>query len=180
MNFLMKFLLVVVIVGCVDQLFSYMPNQVRNFKNALQKNMPVNCSGCDFRGSLDFVDLDAQGVFMPGVSFQPCVASEQNQNSMMVCIAQQPSNLAGINLAGAILFSSNFDGAILQGANLSNADLTDSSLQYANLQDANLEKAITQGATFCNAVMPDGQICTTTWQGQGVTIECNCSASQTK
>jgi hypothetical protein len=153
------------------------PSQVASFKKALQSNTQIaNCANCDFRGTQDLAGVDAHGASLPGVTFQACIPNDSNKNSMMVCVPGQAANLTGINLANANLFSSCLDGAILDNADLSNADVSNSSAQYVSLKNAKVKGVITTNSTFCNAVMPDGAICTDTWTGQGVTIACNCTA----
>ena len=176
MNFLIKFLVVIFVIGCVDKLFGYVPTQVRAFKNAVQSNKQgINCASCDFRGVQEFAGLDAHGVYMPGASFQPCYPNAVNQTTPMICIADQVANMTGINLANANLFSVCLDAAILDNADLSGADLTNASAAFASFKGAKVAGIITTNATFCNAVMPDGAICTESWTGQGVTIQCNCT-----
>ena len=175
MNFFIKFITAVIFIGCVDQLFGYMPNQVQALKNSAQNSgKKINCSGCDLRGA-ELMGLTVPGAFMPNVAMQPCELTDDNKNSPMICIKKQPTNLAGADLSGAVLFSSCLDGVILDKANLTGADLSYVSLEYASLQDAVIKDVVTTGATFCHAVMPDGVVCKESWTGQGVTIDCNCS-----
>ena len=116
---------------------------------------------------------------MPSVVMQPCLPSDLNKNSPMICVPKQPANLTGTNLSNAVLFSSCLDGAILDQANLTGADLTGASLEYVSLQGAIVKNVVTDKATFCHAIMPDGTECTDSWTGQGVTIACNCSDQKT-
>lgn len=176
MNFFIKFLCVVVAIGCIDQIFGYVPTQVQAFKKSIQSSTNVtNCSNCDFRGVQELAGVDAHGAHMPGVTFQPCLPTKENKNSAMICIANQVANLTGINLANVNLFASCLDWANLENADLSGADCSNSSVQDANLKNAQVKDIITTNAIFCDSVMPDGQVCKDTWTGQGVTIACNCS-----
>ncbi len=168
----------ILLYQCV--VFGEMPNQVAAFKQATQNGTKVpNCANCDFRGTQDLAGVDAHGAHLPGVTLQPCVPNDQNQSIMMLCVPNQGANLTGINLASANLFSSCLDGALMDNSNLSNADVSNSSLRYVSLKNAKIPGIVTTNATFCNAVMPDGKICTDTWTGQGVTIACNCTAQDT-
>ncbi|MBV8660530.1 MAG: pentapeptide repeat-containing protein [Candidatus Dependentiae bacterium] len=170
---------IVAVLACMlyqQSIFGYVPIQVQSFKKAIRSNTQVaNCANCDFRGVQDLAGVDAHGAYMPGVTFQPCLPNVQNKNSIMVCTANQMANLTGINLAHVNLYSSCLDWAILKNAILTGADLTNSSVQYAHLENAKVNGIITTNATFCNSVMPDGTICTDSWTGQGVTIQCNCA-----
>lgn len=171
-----KIVTVLALISYQQTIFGYVPIQVQLFKKAIASSTEVtNCANCDFRGVQDLVGVDAHGAFMPGATFQPCLPNDQNKNSVMVCTANQMANLTGINLAHVNLFSSCLDWAILENAILTGADLTNSSVQYANLKNAKVDKMITTNATFCNSTMPDGAICTDSWTGQGITIQCNCT-----
>lgn len=179
MQRIIKILTIFFFIGSIDPLFSYMPNQVQAMTRLLQNpDAKINCAGCDLRGVQDFIGLDLHGVFMPGVSMQPCLQTDINKNSMMVCIPEQTANLTGTNLSRTILFSSCLDGAILDKADLTGADLTGTSLEYASLKDAIVKDLITDKATFCHAIMPDGTECINSWTGQGITINCNCGKDQ--
>jgi hypothetical protein len=179
MNFFMKYVFAVIAIGCVDQLFGYVPTQVQAFKTSIQDTTKVtNCAGCDFRGVQELAGVDAHGVYMPSATFQPCEITAENQYLGMICIPKQAANLTGINLANAHLSSTCFDYAILDKANLSGADLSDSLVVNASLKDANVTGLITTNSTFCDSVMPDGAICKDTWTGQGVTIDCNCQPEE--
>jgi hypothetical protein len=161
--------------GLIQQLFGYMPSQVRAVQKRLQTpGAKINCSGCDFRGVQEFAGLDLSNVFMPGIAMQPCVISDTNKDSMMMCIEKQAANLIGTNLSHAVLFSSCLDGIILDKADLTGADLSNCSVQYATLQDAIVKDIVTDHAIFCHTTMPDGTECKDSWTGQGVTIACNC------
>lgn len=176
MNFIVKFLFVVLVIGCLDQLFGYVPSQVQAFKKAIQNSTKVtNCANCDFRGVQGLAGVDAHGAHMPGATFQPCLISSANKGSAMICIQNQVADLTGINLANVNLFSACLDWAILENADLSGADLSNTSVQDANLKGATVKGMITANSTFCNSVMPDGKICTESWTGQGITIACNCA-----
>ena len=179
MNFLIKLLFVVGCVSFIEQLFCYSPTQIRAFKTSLQNSGQItNCSGCDFRGA-DLQGLDAHGAFLPGALFQVCIPNDVNRKSSRICVANQVTNLTGINLAKAFLFSSCLDGVILDKADLSGADFSNSSLQNASLKGAQITGIIVENTTFCNAIMPDGEICTDMWTGQGVTLDCNCPMPET-
>ena len=179
MNFFMKYLFAVVAICCVDQIFSYAPNQVQAFKKSIQNSTKItNCAGCDFRGVQELAGVDAHGVFMPGATFQPCLPSSSNENLGTVCVLNEVSDLTGINLANANLSSTCFDWALLDKADLSGVDFSNSSVQNARLKDANVKGLITTNSTFCNAIMPDGAICKETWTGQGLTIACNCAIQE--
>ncbi|MDP3788730.1 MAG: pentapeptide repeat-containing protein [Candidatus Chromulinivorax sp.] len=177
MKFIVKSLLFYAIILFQSMLLSEMPHQVEAFKESIQNGTKIpNCANCDFRGTQDLAGVDAHGAHLPGVTFQPCVPNDQNQNSMMLCVTGQGANLTGINLADANLFSSCLDGAMADNADFSKADVSNSSLRYVSLKNAKVSGIITTNSTFCNAIMPDGKICTDTWTGQGVTIACNCTA----
>ena len=155
--------------------FCEAPAQVAAFKQSIQMGVAIpNCANCDFRGTQELVGVDAHGAHLPGAIFQACVPSDANKNTMMICVPGQPANLTGINLANANLFSSCLDGAILDKADLTNVELSNSSAQSVSLKDAKVTGIITTNSTFCNAIMPDGAICTDSWTGQGVTIDCKC------
>lgn len=161
---------------------SYMIIQASTLKQDLSSSASVvNCSGCDLRGVVGLAGVDAHGIQLALANFQPCVPSDANKNNgNMICIKDQVSNLAGINLANAFLYSVCFDHANLEKATLSGADATFASFQYADLNEAKVDSMITEGAVFCNATMPDGRVCSQqldTWTGQGVTIKCNCQNS---
>lgn len=177
MNNLMKMAILGTLLGfSCGMIFGYVPMQVEFLKNALQNSTGViNCASCDFRGVVDLIGLDLRGLHAPGITFQPCVPTVINKkNELMVCVADQFSNLYGVNFANSNFFSSCFDFAILDKADLSGADLTNSSVQSASLKDAKVAGIITTNASFCNSVMPDGTKCTDSWTGQGVTIACYC------
>ncbi len=177
---MIKMAIVTIFIAYQQILVAEMPNQVAAFKQAAQSGKQTpNCANCDFRGTQDLAGVDAHGAHLPGVTFQPCVPSDQNKSSMMVCIPGQGANLTGINLTDANLFSSCLDGAMADSANFSKADLSNSSLRYISLKNAKIAGAVTTNTTFCNAIMPDGAICTDTWTGQGVTIACNCTTQDT-
>ncbi|MBP6870037.1 pentapeptide repeat-containing protein [Candidatus Babeliales bacterium] len=177
MKNLIKIAILGIIVGFSSgMIFGYIPVQAQFLKNALQDSTKIaNCANCDLRGVIDFAGIDARGLHAPGVTFQPCAITAANKdNGLMICIPNQVSNLTGINFSHANFFSSCFDSAILDKADLSGVDFSNSSIQNASLKDANVKGIVTTNAIFCNSVMPDGQICTETWTGQGVTIACNC------
>ena len=158
----------------------YVPAQVNSFLKYLGNKTIVNCAGCDFRGTKDLAGVDAHGQNMPGVLFHPCVKTDVNKNTPMICIENQVADLTGINLANANLFNSCFDGAILIKADLTGADMTQASVIGANLTGAKVTGLITQDAMFCNSTMPDGKKCDEqlgTWKGQSNSIECNCPSS---
>lgn len=158
-------------------IFAEIPAQVEAFKKAvLNPDQVANCSGCDFRGTQDLAGIDAHGSNLPGVILQPCTPNNANANLGMICIPDQVANLKGINLANATLFSSCLDGAVLDKADLSYADVSNSSARYVSLRNAKVTGIITTNSSFCNSIMPDGEICTDTWSGQGVTIACNCAS----
>jgi len=162
-------------------LLSYAPAQVQAFKQAVQNNKsgkPINCAQCDFRGVQELAGIDAHGSFLPGVLWQPCIQTATNKKTLMICNDNKPSDLTGINLSGATLFSSCFDGAILDKADLSKADVSNSSFIHARLKDAHISQMIIKNTTFCGATMPDGVICKDSWKGQGLTIDCLCSGKE--
>ena len=111
--------------------FGEAPAQVAAFKQSIQIGVTIpNCANCDFRGTQDLTGIDAHGAHLPGVIFQPCIPSDANKNTMMICIPDQAANLTGINLAGANLFSSCLDNAILDKADLTNVELSNSFCQF--------------------------------------------------
>lgn len=169
------FLYVTMLLGSIAHLFGYMPNQVQAVQKVLEiPDAKINCSGCDLRGVQEFAGLNLSNVFMPGIAMQPCVPSESNKNSMMICVDKQATNLIGTNLSHASLFSSCLDGVMFDKADLTGADLSNSSVQYATLQDAIVKDMVTEHAIFCHSIMPDGTECKDSWTGQGITIDCNC------
>jgi len=183
MKYTIKIILLVMNL-CLTQLsFGYVPAQVNALKKALSSkklNQIINCTRCDFRGTKALAGLDAQGIYMPGVTFQPCVKTDKNKSTTMVCIEKQQSDLTGINLARAEISRSCFDEAILDKANLTEANFTESSAIGASFRGAQLSGLISTDATFCNAIMPDGKVCDEklkNWSGQGVKIDCNCVKS---
>ncbi len=181
MKQMIKLITFIFLCNVISPLWSYMPNQVQAILQSLQKpGAKINCAGCDLRGVVDLVGLDMRGIFMPGVVMQPCLPTDTNKNSFMICVPKQPTNLTGSNLSQAVLFSSCLDGVILYKADLTGADVTGSSLEYANLQDAIVKDIKFDGANFCHAIMPDGTLCTDSWTGQGITIDCNCAAAQSQ
>ena len=128
--------------------------------------------------------IDVHGIHMPGVLFNPCVPTDTNSGiATMICVKDKVADLTGINLANADISSSNFDGAILVKADLTGANFTTSSAAGANLKDAKVTGLQSVGASFCNATMPDGQICDgkniKTWTGQQTSIDCNCLEAPT-
>lgn len=166
---------------CVQNIFGYVPMQVDLFKKDLQSSTSVaNCANCDFRGVQNLAGVDAHGAKLPGASFQPCVQTATNKDTLMVCVPNQPSDLTKINIANGNLYSSCLDAVILDEADLSGTDFTNSSVQYASLKGAKVRSMVTTNATFCNSVMPDGKVCTDTWSGQGVVVACNCEAKPSK
>jgi uncharacterized protein YjbI with pentapeptide repeats len=153
----------------------YMPNQVQAVLQALQDaQTTINCAGCDLRGVIDFAGKDLHGIFMPNVSMQPCLPTDANKNSNMICNPKQLADFKKTNLAGAILSSSCLDGVSFDQADLTGVDVSNSSVQYASLQGAIVKDMITDHATFCHTIMPDGIECKDSWTGQGTTIACNC------
>ncbi len=179
MHYLIKIITIVMVLFLEQITFCYVPMQVQNFKKAAaEQKSGINCARCDFRGAQELVGVIAPGVFMPGVTFQPCVPTADNKNMMMVCVADQKANLKKVNFSGANLFASCFDQAILDNADLSNVNLSHSSVQHASLKGAKVGGIITENATFCNSIMPDGSVCKETWKGQGVVIACNCTESK--
>ncbi len=157
-------------------IFGEIPAQVAAFKQALQSGVEIaNCANCDLRGTQDLVGVNAKNAHLPGVNLQPCVPNDMNKETMMICIPDQPANLTGINLSNANLFSSCIDEAILDNANLTNLEFSNSSARKVSLKGAKVSGIITENSTFCNAIMPDGSLCTDSWTGQGVTISCNCA-----
>jgi len=176
MKQIIKIIAVLAIFFQQSIVFGEAPAQVAAFKQSIEIGMAIpNCANCDFRGTQELMGLDAHGAHLPGAIFQACVPSDANKNTMMICVPGQPANLTGINLANANLFSSCLDGAILDKADLTNVELSNSSAQSASLKDAKVAGIITTNSTFCNAIMPDGAICTDSWIGQGVTIDCKCT-----
>jgi len=167
--------MIVVFISCYQMTLGYVPVQVKAFKDSLQDSTKIaNCANCDFRGVQDFAGIDAHGAHLPGVTFQPCETFDENEELGMVCTENQVSNLLGINLANANMFSSCLDGAILIDADLTGLDLSSSSVRNANLKGAKVKGMITTNSTFCDSIMPDGAICTDTWTGQGITVICRC------
>ncbi len=156
--------------------FGEVPAQVAAFKQAIAIGVKIpNCANCDFRGTQDLAGIDARGAHLPGVNFQPCLPTDVNKKTMMICIPNQEANLTGINLANANLFSSCLDGAILDNADLTNVELSNSSAQFVSMKGAKVSGIVTENSTFCNAIMPDGAVCRDSWTGQGVTIDCKCT-----
>lgn len=175
MKNVIKLVMVVIFISCYQMTLGYVPAQVKVFKESLRDSTKIaNCANCDFRGVQDLIGVDAHGAHMPGVTFQPCETFDENEELGMICTENQVSNLLGINLANANMFSSCLDGAILIDADLSGIDLSNSSVQSANLKGATVKGMITTNSTFCNSIMPDGAICTETWKGQGITVVCRC------
>ena len=180
MKKIIKFVTILTFFLYQEIIFGEIPARVAAFKKAIQDPTKVaNCAQCDFRGTQELIGVDAHGANLAGVTLQPCISNPVNQTIPMLCIPNQVANLTGINLANANLFSSCLDGAIFDGANLSNANLSNSSAQYASFVNANVMGIITANSTFCNAMMPDGTLCTDSWTGQGVTIACNCTPQET-
>lgn len=176
MNRTMNFIMLAIVALYQNIMIAEMPNQVAAFKQSLKNGVKIpNCANCDFRGTQDLAGVDAHGAHLPGVTFQPCIPSDQNQEVIMQCVSGQTANLVGINLSNANLFSSCFDYAAMDSADLTKADVSNSSFRYTSLKDAKLSGVVATNATFCNAIMPDGKTCTETWTGQGVTITCNCT-----
>ena len=152
------------------------PAQVAAFKKSIELGVKIpNCANCDFRGTQNLAGIDAHNAHLPGVNFQPCVPTDTNKNTMMICVPDQPANLISINLANANLFSSCLDGAVLDNADLTNLEFSNSSARFASLKGAKVSGIVTENSTFCNAIMPDGALCKDSWTGQGVTIDCKCS-----
>jgi len=182
MSKLIKIIFCVMLICSVDLSFGYIPAQVKAFKESiLDTTKTTDCTNCDFRGAR-LIGLNASGVHMPGVTCQACIKTPTNsKNKLMVCVEKRPADLSGINLSGANISSSCFDGANLENANLSGADFSNGSASGTNFKGANLKGLISTNATFCNAIMPDGKICSAklkTWTGDGVTINCNCQQSK--
>jgi uncharacterized protein YjbI with pentapeptide repeats len=176
MKQILKRVAVLVIVFHQQIVFGEVPAQVTAFKQAIQFGVKIpNCANCDFRGTQDLAGIDAHGAHLPGVNFQSCVPSDTNKKTMMICIPDRAANLTGINLANANLFSSCLDGAILDNADLTNVELSNSSARFASLKGAKISGIVTENSTFCNAIMPDGAVCSDSWTGQGVTIDCKCT-----
>ena len=175
-----KVILFMMIISIAQLSFGYVPAQVDALKKAVSSRNStqiINCAGCDFRGTKSLAGLDVHGVHMPGVTFQPCVKSDKNKSTTMVCIEKQPADLTGINLAGADISKSCFDEAILDKADLTGANFTEGTAISASLKDAKVTGLVSLNGTFCNAIMPDGKICDEKlkiWTGQGTTINCNC------
>ena len=175
MKNVIKLVFMVVFISCYQMTLGYVPVQVKAFKKSLQDSTKIaDCANCDFRGVQDLAGVDAHGAHLPGVIFQPCIADDENEELGMICTENQVSNLLGINLANANMFSSCLDHVILTNADLTGVDLSNSSVQNANLKGAKVKGMITTNSTFCDSVMPDGAICTETWTGQGITVVCRC------
>ena len=180
MKSIIKFIVFMVGVSCSQLSFGYVPAQIRALKKAISSrdgDQVINCAGCDLRGTKALAGLDAHGVHMPGVTFQPCVKSSKNKSTTMVCIEKQKADLTGINLAKGNGSRSCIDEAILDKSDLTDFDFTEGSAIGASLLDAKVTGLISLNATFCNAIMPDGKVCDEklkTWTGQGTTINCNC------
>jgi len=176
----MKVILFTVMISIAKLSFGYVPAQVNALKKAISSgdsNQIINCAGCDLRGAQALAGLDVHGARMPGVTFQPCVKTDVNKSTPMVCIEKKKADLTGINLTGANISTSCFDEAILDKADLTDANFTDSSAIGASLKDTKVTGLISTNATFCNAIMPDGKVCDDKlkkWTGQGTTITCNC------
>ena len=186
MKHAIKVILFTIIISSAQLSFGYVPAQVNALKQAISSGnstQTINCAGCDLRGTKALAGLDAHGIHMSGVTLQPCIKSDTNKSTTMICIEKQKADLTGINLAGADISKSCFDEAILDKADLTGADFTDSSAISASLKDAKVIGLISANATFCNATMPDGKVCDEklkNWTGQGATINCNCVKGSSK
>lgn len=181
MNYSIKVIMLIMSMSCADISLGYNPAAVKKLKKAALKSdskIIPNFAGQDFRGVILPKNLDLHGFFMPGVAFSPCVSNNKNKAIPSVCIDHRGSDLTGVNLASANISNASFDGVILVNADLTGADFTQSSAIGANLTGAKVTGLQAQDAAFCNAIMPDGQICDSKlaiWSGQGVGILCNCS-----
>ena len=174
MQKILRLFFVIMLVSVLD-IVGYMPNQVQAVLQALQDaQTKINCAGCDLRGVIAFAGKDLHGAFMPNVAMQPCLPTDANKNSSMICNPKQLADFKKTNLAGAILSSSCLDGVSFDQADLTGADVSNSSVQYASLHGAIVKDMITDHATFCHTIMPDGTECKDSWTGQGITIACNC------
>ncbi|MGZ6255364.1 MAG: pentapeptide repeat-containing protein, partial [Candidatus Chromulinivorax sp.] len=151
MNFFMKFMVVVIGMLTLEQLFGYVPVQVAALKKVVQAGDAVNCANCDLRGVQELAGLQLAGAFMPGITLQPCIANDQNKSLFMVCDPKKVANLTGINLQKANLMLSCLDYAIFDTANLAGANLSNTSIRYASLKDANIKDIILTGnESFCH------------------------------
>ena len=182
MKSLIKIILFVVSINFTQRSFGYIPAQVNAIKQAIASgnSSTANCASCDLRGTRSLAGLDLHGIYMPGVTFQPCVKSDKNKSTTMVCIEKQPADLTGINLANSDISKSCFDEAILDQANLTGANFTEGSAIGASFKGAQVSGLIATDATFCHAIMPDGKKCDEklkVWTGQGMKISCNCVSS---
>jgi len=182
MNKLIKIIFCMISIGSMKLSFAYIPAQVKAFKESvLDTSIVTNASNCDFRGA-SLVGINAPGVHMPGVTFQPCIKTKTNgKHPLMICIENRPSDLTGIVIPNANMRSSCLDKAIVEKGDLSNVDFTNGSASETNFKDAKLQGLISTNATFCNAIMPDGKICSDklkTWTADGVTIDCNCQTKK--
>jgi len=182
MKYSMKIILFAISMNLTQLSFGYIPAQVSAIKQAIASGDAsiINCTSCDLRGTKSLAGLDLHGIYMPGVTFQPCVKSDKNKSTTMVCIEKQSADLTGINLANSDISKSCFDEAILDKANLTGANFTEGSAIGVSLKGAKLSGLIATDATFCHAIMPDGKKCDEklkVWTGQGMKISCNCVSS---
>lgn len=165
--------------GCVSLIYGYQPRHVELILQEAQKPgvvinaAGVDCSGC---GSL-LRRLQVPGIQLSNAMFAPCVANEYAAYSLyQVCIANQISDLTGVNFSGGNLSYANFSYANLSHANLSKTNATSACFAHANLTGADISGMQLNATNFCMATMPDGAVCGSgsTWTGQGLTIDCGC------
>jgi uncharacterized protein YjbI with pentapeptide repeats len=140
------------------QMNAYNLEHVKKLQQAVQNQQFVNASRADFRGLGALLKgADLTGAQLSGALFDAFTASVEPK-PFLVQVANQVSNLSGVNFSNATLVSTSFKNAILKGANFAVADIC-----YADFTGADLTGALGLGsaknerlALFCNTTMPDG------------------------
>lgn len=141
-----------------------------------QAGIIINATGADLSGCGTLLrQLQAPGIQLCNAMFAPCKLNDYSAyNLYQVCVANQISDLTGVNFSGGNLSYANFSYANLTHANLSKTNATSACFAHANLTGADISGMQLNATNFCMATMPDGQVCGSgaTWTGQGLTIDC--------
>jgi len=142
-------------VSCFN-VAAYNPQHVAVLKQNIAQDLPINVSGCDFRGA---------GTALQGINLSNAQAGNANFDTcikvtglpFLTEILNQKTDLTNANFSNAILRSASFNGAILKGVSFSGADVTFANFSGADLTGADFTGAVgLPAAVFCSATMPNG------------------------